>query len=234
MPSIESLQTILGVSVRPRLLEEALTHRSYLNERVGERLGLSSNERLEFLGDSIVNAVAAALLYEQLPEADEGQLTAMRTRLIRTETLAEFARRFDLGRYIRMGRGEELGGARDRDAMLADTFEALVAALFLEGGLAAAQALLVPLFEQEIAVVAARGLQPDYKSALLARIQAERTITPRYRTVAATGPEHRRAFTVEVLAGDEVLGVGQGMSKQAAAQAAARAALERLDAGQSL
>jgi ribonuclease-3 len=230
MPSIEGLRASLGVSIRPQLLEEALTHSSYLNERVGERLALSSNERLEFLGDSIVNAVAAALLYAELPQADEGRLTAMRTRLVRTETLAAFARRFDLGRYVRMGRGEELGGARERDSMLADTFEALAAAVFLEGGLQAAQAFLLPLFEQELAAVMARGLQPDYKSALLVRIQGERNITPRYRTVAVGGPEHRREFTVEVLAADDILGVGQGSSKQAAQQAAAQAALERLGA----
>jgi ribonuclease-3 len=170
------------------------------------------------------------MLYERYASAGEGDLTNRRAALIRTEMLAGLARRFDLGRHIRMGRGEELSGARDRDAMLADAFEAVVAAIYLDGGIAAAQAFLVPLFEAELAAVDALGLRVDEKSELQQRIQSARSITPHYRTVSVSGPEHRRAFRVEVLAGEELLGAGAGLSKQAAEQAAARDALERLRA----
>jgi ribonuclease-3 len=233
MPPLEQLAAHLGVAFsQPALLQEALTHRSFLNERVNHRLHLTSNERLEFLGDSVVNYVAANLVYERYAAAGEGDLTSRRTALIRTETLATCARHYDLGRHIRIGRGEELAGARDRDAMLADTFEAVVAAIFLDGGLDAARAFLLPLFERELTTFDSFGLPTDDKSALQTTIQASRSITPRYQVITVSGPEHRREFTVEVLAADARLGTGTGASKQAAEQAAARDALARLRTAQ--
>ncbi|MGQ9550573.1 MAG: ribonuclease III [Roseiflexus sp.] len=230
--SIDELSGRLGVTFSDRrLLEQALTHSSFLNERVEERIHLASNERLEFLGDAIINSLAARLVFERFPDAGEGDLTTWRTALIRTETLAGFAQRYDLGAYVLMARGEESSGARRRQALLADTFEAVVAALFLDQGLDAVQTFLLPLFEAELVSLRDRKLPVDYKSRLQALIQAERRVTPRYHEIDRSGPEHRPEFTVEVRAGDERLGTGKGPSKQAAEQAAARAALDALNGG---
>jgi ribonuclease-3 len=229
MASIDTLIARLGVNFsNQRLLRSALVHRSFLHEHPEQAIELASNERLEFLGDAIINYTAATLVFERFPERGEGDLTVLRAALINTSTLAGFARLFDLGVYVRMSRGDEAGNGRQRDALLADTFEAVVAAIGLDSGLAAAQAFLMPLFEQELERIQAYGLPLDYKSRLQQRIQADRNITPRYHTVSVSGPEHRREFVIEVLAGDERLGIGQGPSKQAAAQAAAQTALERL------
>jgi ribonuclease-3 len=230
VPSLDTLIARLGVVFADqRLLESALVHRSFVYERPDQAVGLVDNERLEFLGDAIVNYGAAALAFERFPERGEGELTMLRSALINTATLASFARALDLGIYIRLSKGDAAGNGRQRDALLADTFEALVAAIYLDQGLSAALAFVTPLFEQQLARIEAHGLSLDYKSQLQQRVQAARNITPRYQTVSASGPEHRREFVVEVLAGDERLGIGQGASKQAAAQAAAQAALEQLD-----
>lgn len=219
----------LGVAFNdPRLLQSALIHRSFLHEHPEQTLDLTSNERLEFLGDAILNFIAARRVFERFPEHGEGDLTSLRSALVKTGTLAEFARDLGLGSYIQVSKGEDSSGARQRDALLADTFEALLAAIFLDGGPDAAERFVSPLLDRQIDAIVAHGLVMDYKSRLQAQVQAERGITPRYRTVAVTGPDHRREYTVEVLADDERLGQGQGHSKQAAAQAAAQAALVQL------
>ncbi len=228
MPSIDKLMTALGIEfVDPELLESALTHRSFVHEHY--QSSLQPNERLEFLGDSVVNLLTAEFLYSTFPDRGEGQLTAMRAALVRTGTLARFARRFGLGAYLRLGKGEEHSGGRERDGLLADVFEALLASMFLDQGLDAARRFLLPMLESEGARMAVHGLQQDDKSRLQERVQSERGTTPRYRTVRAEGPDHNRTYTIEVFAGDQTLGTGIGNSKQSAAQAAARAALEHLD-----
>jgi len=147
--SLDTLIARLGVSFsNQRLLRSALVHRSFLHEHPEQAIELASNERLEFLGDAIINYTAATLVFERFPERGEGDLTLLRAALINTSTLAGFARMFDLGIYIRMSRGDEAGNGRQRDALLADTFEAVVAAIGLDSGLAAAQAFLMPLFER--------------------------------------------------------------------------------------
>jgi ribonuclease-3 len=156
-------------------------------------------------------------------------LTLIRVALIKTTTLAAFARELDLGSYIRLSKGEESSGARNRDALLADTFEALVAAIYLDRGLDGVREFVLPFFERQVEQIAVSGLVLDYKSQLQRRVQAARGMTPAYRVVAETGPEHRREYTIEVLARDEQLGVGQGFGKQAATQDAARMALEKLN-----
>jgi len=229
---LDELCTRLGVTFSDqRLLQQALTHSSFLNERVHERLSLSSNERLEFLGDAIVNFLATRLLFEHFPDAGEGDLTAWRSALIRTETLAGFAQRYDIGSHVLLARGEETSGARQRQSLLADVFEAVVAAMLLDQGLDAVQAFLLPLFEETLATLQEQGLPIDYKSKLQARIQAERGITPRYRMIDRSGPEHQPEFTVEVYAGDERLGIGKGPRKPMAEQEAARAAFDALEGG---
>ena len=230
VPSLDKLIERLGVTfVDQRLLRSALAHSSFLHEHPDQALELVNNERLEFLGDAIINYIAATLVFDRNPERGEGELTVLRAALINTSTLAGFARSFDLGAYIRLSKGDDASKGRERDALLADTFEALVAAIYLDLGFPGAQAFVVPLFEQELARIESDGLPLDYKSRLQQRIQAERSITPRYHTISVTGPEHRREFIIEVLAGEERLGAGQGASKQAAAQAAAQVALEQLD-----
>jgi ribonuclease-3 len=230
VPSIDTLQTRLGIIFDDqRLMRSALVHRSFVHEHPEQAVGLTDNERLEFLGDGIVNYFAATLVFERFPDRGEGQLTILRSALINTATLAGFARRFDLGAYVRLSKGDDTDNVRQRDTLLADTFEALVAAIYLDRGEAVAHAFVLPLFEQELERIERHGLPLDFKSRLQQRIQAERNITPRYHTVSVTGPEHRREFVIEVLAGDERLGTGQGASKQAAAQSAAQAALEQLD-----
>jgi len=229
MPSLDRLIERLNVRFAdPRLLESALVHPSLLHERPDQAIGLVSSERLEFLGDAILNCLAATLVFERFPDHGEGDLTGLRSALVKTATLAGFARDLDLGGYLRISKREERSGARTRAALLADTFEALVDAEVADKSLEAARAFVTPLFERQLERLAGGDLALDYKSRLQQRIQAERNITPRYRTVGATGPEHRRDFTVEVLAGGARLGLGQGPSKQAAAQAAAQAALESL------
>jgi ribonuclease-3 len=190
---------------------------------------LQPNERLEFLGDSVLNFLTAQYLYQTFPERGEGQLTAMRASLVRTGSLARFARQIDLGAHLKLGKGEEHSGGRERDNLLADAFEAVLAAVYLDQGMGVANQFLQPLLETQATRIAMDGLQLDDKSQLQERVQSERNQTPRYRTVSTTGPDHNRTFTIEVFVGDERLGIGVGNSKQAAAQAAARAALEYLD-----
>lgn len=236
MPSIDKLIARLGLIFNDTtLIRGALTHSSYANERPDRAYGLADSERLEFLGDSVINYLAADVLYRHFPQHREGQLTKLRTALIKTGTLARFARDLDLGSYILMGKGEAASGARDREALLADTFEALLAAIYLDRGLEAAREFVTPLFDQQIAQIEA-GLDlnaDDYKSQLLTFVQGQFGVTPAYRIAAVEGPEHRREFTAEVYRGDERIGTGQGASKQLAEQEAAKVALEELRKGES-
>jgi ribonuclease-3 len=226
---LDALARALGLDFRDRsLLFQSLVHRSYLNENPGTRL--RSNERLEFLGDAILDAVAAEFLFQRCPEEGEGDLTLWRSALVRTETLATFAVQFDLGRYLVMGRGEEADGGRTRTTILADAFEAVLGAVYLDGGLDAVRAFLTPFLEKALEGFAGQ-LPVDYKSTLQIEAQGRVGITPQYRTAASWGPDHARTFQVEAWVGERLLGRGEGLSKQAAQQEAARAALEQLQAG---
>lgn len=228
MPAIDRLMATIGVQFNdPQLLESALTHRSYVHEHY--QITLQPNERLEFLGDSVLNFLTAEFLYSTFSDRGEGQLTAMRAALVRTGTLARFARKWALGAYLKLGKGEEHSGGRERDNLLADAFEAIVAAIYLDQGMDAARNFLLPLLEADGAHMAVHGLRLDDKSRLQERVQSERGVTPKYRTLNVEGPDHSRTYTIEVFAGDKVLGTGVGNSKQSAAQDAARVALEHLD-----
>jgi ribonuclease-3 len=230
MPAATKLAEALGLTFsRPLLLEVALTHRSFLNEHPEKHPELTSNERLEFLGDSIINMLAATCLYHSFPDKSEGELTELRAALVRTSTLAAYSRAINLGAYLRLSKGERSSGARQRDSLLADAFEALLGAIYLDQGMQPVQRLLEPLFEQQLQLVATRAQQRNFRSTLQERMQAERNETPRYHVVTSSGPDHQRQFTVEVLVGDQRLGTGQGVSKQAAAQQAAQHALAYLD-----
>lgn len=218
----EPLQQVLGIQFQDAtLLELALTHRSYIYETPGE--GQTSNERLEFLGDSILALISADFLYRTYPDLTEGELTDARAVLVRTETLASFARDIDLGKYLLMGKGEHTTGGGQR--VQASAFEALLGAIYLDQGLVAVQNFLLPRLEPIAKNIISKRLFKDNKSLFQELAQAHDGITPAYRIVAQEGPSHNRAFTVEVMLGDKVAGRGQGRNKQGAEQEAARAAL---------
>ncbi|NUQ39136.1 MAG: ribonuclease III [Caldilineales bacterium] len=221
---LAELEEKLGLSFRDKsLLLRALTHRSSLNE--SDYL-FTDNERLEFLGDAVIDLVVAELLYQRFPEQREGPLTAMRAALVRRETLAYFAQQLDLGRFLRLGRGEEDSGGRQRAAILCATFEALCGAIYLDQGITVIERFLLPLLDPELMQMRRGQLRKDAKSWLQEWAQAELNATPYYVTTGSTGPDHARTFHVEARVRDRVLGVGQGYSKQKAAQAAAEAALQ--------
>jgi ribonuclease-3 len=214
-----NLEEVLGVHFQDsQLLQLALTHRSYIYETAGA--GQSSNERLEFLGDSILALISADFLYHTFPQLTEGELTDVRVALVRTETLANFAREMDLGNFLLMGKGEQ-GGQR----VLACTFEAILGAIYLDQGLVAAQNFVVPKLDPIAHTIVEKRLFKDNKSRFQELAQAQDGITPAYRLVSQEGPSHNREFTVEVLLGETVAGRGQGRNKQTAEQEAARRAM---------
>jgi ribonuclease-3 len=218
----ESLEEALGIHFKdPNLLHMALTHRSYIYETAGE--GLSSNERLEFLGDSILAFISADFLYRTFPNLSEGELSDLRTSLVRSETLANFARDIKLGNFLLMGKGERSSGVSQR--VLESAFEAVLGALYLDQGLEAVQRFLLPQLEPLAQNIVSKKLFKDPKSLFQELAQAHDGITPSYRLVSQEGPSHKREFTVEVLLGEQVAGRGQGRNKQSAEQEAARAAL---------
>ncbi len=210
----------------PALFTRALTHRSYLNEH--PEVEPLDNERLEFLGDAILDFVVAGWLYKHYPDLSEGRLTSIRSALVRTEKLSELATQAGLSDRLRLGKGEANSGGRTRQTLLADAFEAFIGALYLDQGLRAVQRWLTPLITTEVERVIAEQSDRDAKSALQEWSQAVRGITPHYRTVGESGPDHAKRFTVAVYLGAEEAGRGAGASKQSAAQAAAADALKRL------
>ena len=212
----------------PGLLGEALSHSSYANEH--RSAGLRSNERLEFLGDSVLGFVTAEFLFLQHPDLPEGDLTRIRAALVCEQSLYEVARKLDLGRYLKLGRGEEAGGGRERTSILADATEAVFAAVYLDGGIGAASTLIhrVLLDAEKEEVVEER--RRDYKTALqeLVQRQADQVLT--YRMIGEEGPDHYKTFLAEVLLNGTQVGTGSGHSKKEAEQSAAKAALRKLEA----
>jgi ribonuclease III len=207
------------------LLNDALTHKSYANEAGGQ---LSDNQRLEFLGDAVLGVVVSGLLYEVLPTLSEGEMSKIRAFLVREESLREVARTFDLGRYLRLGRGEEQTGGRDKASILADAFEALVAAIYVDGGFDLASDFVDGIFRPVIEKAGTEPLDRDYKTRLQEFCQARYGKTPTYRVVGDSGPDHAKVFEVEILTGKSVLARGRGRSKKEAEQRAAQDALEIL------
>jgi len=218
----EQLEQSLGVHFRNlKLLSLALTHRSYIYETPG--VEQNSNERLEFLGDSILAFVSADFLFRTFANLTEGELTDVRAVLVRTETLADFAREIELGKYLIVGKGEHNTVRGQR--VLASTFEAVLGAIYLDQGVMAVQQFLRPRLEPLAHNIVSKRLFKDNKSLFQELAQAHDGITPSYRIASQEGPSHNREFTVEVLLGDKVIGRGQGRNKQSAEQEAAHAAL---------
>lgn len=216
------------------LLEQALTHRSYLNENSAYPLG--HNERLEFLGDSVIGFIAGHFLFSRFPTFSEGYMTRLRAGLVRTETLAEFGRALRLGEMLKMAKGEEDSGGRLRRSLLCDAFEAVIGAIYLDagdGGLETIRNFLIPLFEPVLNQMLANESDKDAKTLFQEWAQSILHLTPIYRTIANLGPEHDRSYIVEALLNDTSLGWGTGRSKQAAEQEAARQALNNALADQA-
>ena len=225
---MRELQKTIGYSFRElSLLETALTHTSYANEVYKD--GLRSYERLEFLGDSILGFTAADYLIASFPELHEGELTKLRAELVCEASLAETAKKLRLGEYLRLGKGEEAGGGRQRVSIIADVVEAVIAAIYLDGGLAAAKRFI---YDHVLADVKARiRLNADYKTMLQELVQQKKNQVLSYELLGESGPDHDKEFSVRVLLNGEPAGTGVGTSKKRAEQAAAREAVERLFPG---
>jgi ribonuclease-3 len=225
----EALQHAIEYRFRDRgLLEHAMTHTSRANEDVSG--GVVDNESLEFLGDAILGFVIADVLFREFPAFDEGEKSKTKASLVSTTTLARMAERLNLGEHMLLGRGEEKTGGRRKQALLADSYEALIAAIYLDGGVEHVRAFIVREFAPAFADVrrlGAGGAQ-DYKSALQETVQARDLPLPEYRLVGTEGPDHRKQFQVAVVLEGDVLGEATGASKKEAEQEAARVALEKL------
>lgn len=220
---MESLEAKLGYTFRDRkLLENALTHSSYANENHSPG---GSNERLEFLGDSVLGMVTAEFLYRTHPDLPEGDLTRKRAALVREESLVEVADRLDLGAYLKLGKGEDQGGGRERSSIRADAVEAVLAAVFLDGGLEEAAKIIRRFILDE---EAEKATSRDFKTALQELVQRENGQMLTYRLTGESGPDHAKEFTVAVELNGETVGQGQGRSKKEAEQMAAKAAIEKL------
>ena len=224
---MQELEKKLNYTFRnPALLSEALSHSSYANEHRASHL--NSNERLEFLGDSVLGFVTAEYLFTQHPDLPEGDLTRIRAALVCEQSLYEVAKKLGLGHHLKLGRGEEAGGGRERTSILADATEAVFAAVYLDGGIQEASALIhrVLLDVEREEIVEER--RRDYKTALQELIQRQADQILSYRMIGEQGPDHAKIFQAEVLLNGEPLGSGFGRSKKEAEQSAAKAALKTL------
>ena len=222
---IKDLEAAIGYRFKNiTLLQNALTHSSYANERWHN--SLLSNERLEFLGDAILGMTVAKYLYQTFPDRPEGELTRMRADMVCEQTLAKVAARIDLGKHLLLGNGEEQGGGRTRNSILADAVESVIAASFLDGGMEAAQQFIEQFILVEVPVKKLHNA--DYKTALQELVQQKKNQVLSYTLVGESGPDHDKQFDVEVKLNGQVVGTGSGSSKKRAEQAAAHAALEKL------
>ena len=227
LADIANLQATIGVHFRePSLLKQSLVHRSYINEN--PELSLSSNERLEFLGDAVLTFVIAEEIYQRFPEFSEGEMTKLRSALVRRDTLGHIALSLGLGNYLYLGCGEEESGGRNRPSNLSDALEAIIGAILIDRGLDVAREFILRILGDELEREIQDKLAADYKSRLQQIVQSKLKIAPVYRTIEETGPDHDKVFTVEVLADDSIMGCGSGRSKQAAEMEAARQALDKL------
>lgn len=207
------------------LLRKALTHRSFLDNKKGK---FASNERLEFLGDAVLGMVVTDELYHRFPEGSEGELSKVKSRLVSREILAERARKIGLGDYILLGNGEEKSGGRNRKSILSDAYEAVVGAIYLDGGVDEVRRFIRQYIFRDVNHLLTSKFHQNYKSWLLEHFQEEGGERPEYRILEETGPDHKKEFTVEVRVSGRVLGKGKGDSKKRAEQEAARQAIERL------
>jgi ribonuclease-3 len=222
---LEDLERVAAISVERGILERAVTHRSYAYENGG----LPTNERLEFLGDSVLGVVITDSLYTTFPDLQEGQLAKLRAAVVNMRALAEVSRALGLGDFVRLGRGEESTGGRDKSSILADALEAVIGAVYVDGGLPAASDLVHRLFDPLIDEAAGRGAGLDWKTSLQ-ELTASQLLGVPYYEVTESGPDHEKSFTAGVRLGGLVYGSGQGRSKKEAEQEAAEVAWRRIRA----
>lgn len=223
----DSCQRTLGADFNNNaLLEQAFVHSSYLNENPD--FTLPSNERLEFLGDAILDFVVAERLYTEFPKLPEGELTEIRASLVCRETLAEIASSLKLGDWLLLGQGEETSGGRVKQSNLANTMEAVIGAMYLDQGLTKTRELVLRQLKPFLNKVKRGEISPNYKALLQELTQSKEHLTPTYHLVAATGPDHNKQFIVEVLVESNALGRGMGKNKKTAEMQAARSAWEKL------
>jgi ribonuclease-3 len=227
--STEHLQTALGYRFQDQArLDEALTHKSYVNEQKG--IACRDNERLEFLGDAVLSLVISEYLAACLPDSTEGALSKLKAQLVSEPSLERVARRLQLGGYLKLGRGEELSDGREKPSLLADAVEAILAAVYLDGGFEASRRVTLQIFAAEVSQVEVRMRRPgaeDYKTQFQEWCQKYHDTLPHYAAIRESGPDHDKRFDVEVTVRGEVVGAGSGRSKKEAEQQAAKQALER-------
>ena len=228
MLPLEAIQKrIVHIYHDPELLTRALTHKSYANENKVP----SHNERMEFLGDAVLNLIVSEYLMKSCPDSTEGDLSRLRAAVVSEAALSQIARAIGLGTYLLLGRGEEQTGGRNKPSLLANCLEALIASIYLDAGKGAAQTFVMRFFEQEIKQTCKSGGTPDYKTELQEICQERLKRLPEYRVSSETGPDHQKQFEVSVSINGQISGQGKGKSKKEAEQNAAREALEKLRAG---
>jgi len=227
MSSIEDLQFELRYTFKnPRLLSKALTHSSHANERA---ISAGDNEQLEFLGDSVLGFLVADFLFQAHPSLTEGQLSKLKGFFVSSANLVKYAERINLGEYLQLGRGEEKTGGRTKQALLVDALEAIIGAMYLDGGIEEVRRVILNFFEPQIEDVGDSDRQlKDFKTALQEELQAQHRQRAEYGVTSEEGPDHQKLFTVEVVVGGDSVAQGIGLTKKAAEQAAARQALERI------
>jgi len=226
MSELTELETKLGINFKDRrLLENAFVHRSYLNEKTD--FDLPSNERLEFLGDAVLQLVVSEHLFKEFPGEPEGNLTNYRASIVNAKTLSDVSASLGLGQYLLLSRGEEASGGRSRPYLLANTFEALLGVIYLDQGLTVARQFVHQHLIPELQPIIEQDLYKDYKSKLQEMAQEKFSQTPSYKVISEIGPDHAKLFTVGVFLGDREAGRGTGSSKQVAEQEAAKQALDQ-------
>lgn len=225
---LQSFCRELGIIMNDlELLDMALTHTSYAHE-AKQTPKPQHNERIEFLGDSVLSVIVSTYMYKNFPQLDEGQLTKLRAHLVCEGSLYEYSKKIHLGEYLRLGRGEEQSGGRKRPSILADAFESVLGAIFLDLGMETARAYILGLMREKIDYICTHGIYNDYKTRLQEYLQRDGEVSIGYRLVDSVGPEHNKVFTSEVLLDHKVIGIGSGRSKKDAEQHAAKKALEDL------
>ncbi|MBI4037885.1 ribonuclease III [Candidatus Curtissbacteria bacterium] len=224
----QDLVKLLNITFQNKnLLDNAFIHRSYLNEH--KEFAGDSNERLEFLGDSVLSLVVSRFLFENLPKMTEGQLTTIRASLVRTETLAKVGKDLNLGKYLLLSKGEEDSGGRENQSIMANTFEALIGAIYLDSGLESASKVIEHVILKRWKILAKTAIS-DHKSKLQEVLQRKYHISPTYKLLSTWGPDHAKEFEIGAFYNERLLGKGQGKNKQIAAQNAARSALLTISA----
>lgn len=228
-PDLDLLEHVLGYQFHNRnLLRRAVTHKSHCYERA--EADVEHYESLEFLGDAILGFVVSDLIFRQMPHSTEGQLSKIKAHLVSAGNLVQFADRLQLGRFLRISHGEEKTGGRTKRALLVDAFEAVIAAVYLDGGIEAAQRFIEQQFGSTLRTLASQSFtSPDYKSSLQERLHQLGQVEPVYTVVQESGPDHKKHFIVHVISESQVLAAGEGKTKKEAQQNAAEAALEKLN-----